>query len=39
MKQYEEMNKDPETYYYVCDDETLGYITNVAASEQFFTKT
>lgn len=39
MKQYEEMNKDPETYYYVCDDETLGYITNVAATEQFFTKT
>ena len=39
MKQYEEMSKDPETYYYVCDDETLGYITNVAATEQFFTKT
>ena len=32
------MEKDPDTYYYVCDDETVGYLTNVSASDQFFTK-
>lgn len=36
--EYEEMEKDPDTYYYVCDDETVGYLTNVSASDQFFTK-
>lgn len=36
--EYEEMEKDPDTYYYVCDDETVGYLTNMSASDQFFTK-
>ena len=27
------MEKDPDTYYYVCDDETIGYLTNVTAGE------
>jgi hypothetical protein len=31
--EYEEMEKDPDTYYYVCDDETVGYLTNVSASD------
>lgn len=36
--EFEEMEKDPDTYYYVCDDETIGYLTNVTAGEQFYTK-
>lgn len=36
--EFEEMEKDPDTYYYVCDDETIGYLTNVAAEGQFYTK-
>ena len=36
--EFEEMKKDPDTYYYVCDDETIGYLTNVTAGEQFYTK-
>lgn len=36
--EFEEMEKDPDTYYYVCDDETIGYLTNITAGEQFYTK-
>lgn len=36
--EFEEMEKDPNTYYYICDDETIGYLTNITAGEQFYTK-
>jgi hypothetical protein len=32
------MEKDPDTYYYICDDEAVGYLTNITAGEQFYTK-
>ena len=31
-------NKDPETYYYICDDEILGYITYNEAIGTFYTR-
>lgn len=36
--EFEEMEKDSDTYYYICDDETIGYLTNITAGEQFYTK-
>ena len=30
--------KDEKTYYYICDDETIGYITNKDAENTYFSK-
>lgn len=30
---------DPETYYYIQDDETIGYLTNQSASDLYYSKT
>lgn len=30
---------DPETYYYIQDDETIGYLTNQSANDLYYSKT
>ena len=32
------LKKDKDTYYYICDDETIGYITNKYAESTYFSK-